>query len=230
MDQIIKSEIPCFADEIFKKVDLVTLSHCMQVSKTWRDLASPIFWSRWQEVRTEDTEKQAATIKAFCHNKQITKVLLHYWSLNTVHETKLLPWAVQHGVATIVQVLLDHPESNSIDFNAKDYFQYQKTSFMVACSFGHFEIVKLLMEYSRSHNIDLNAKDITGKTAFSLACGSGQVETVKCILDHAPNTNLDLNSMDNYGRTALGNACTNLHHYDGCYEVAEILHMLPNIE
>ena len=290
MDQIINDEIPHVAKRIFKKVNIDTLVHCLHVSKTWNNLASSVFWCRWQEVenrrrsililacsfgytslvkalsmhhsKADEVFKEKggfwhacqnghmevvqyllrysklngipiekeAIIKEFCHKSQILKVLLRQWGLKNTNGTKLFTWAVQKGSIDIVQVLLDHPKSKSINFNTKKYFRYQKTPLMIASSFGYFEIVKLLIEHSTSHKINLNAKDVFGKTAFSLACGWGHVETVKCILDKAPNTNLDLNSMDNYGRTALGNACTNLHHYDGCYEVAEILHMLPNIE
>ena len=114
----------------------------------------------------------------------------------------------------------------------KEANQNGKTNLMIACELGHCEIVKLLMEYSSSHNIDLNAKDNTGNTAFSLACGWGHVETVQNMLDNAPNTNLDINSRDNFGRTALRHACRNYepHHYEGCYEVVQLLLTMPNIE
>ena len=99
-------------------------------------------------------------------------VLLKRW------KSKLFE-ACKSGKAKIVQLLLEHYESEDIGLNARN--RYGETAFAWACHNGHKDVVELLLDNS---DIDLNARNTYGMTAFMWACHKGQKDVVKLLLVH----------------------------------------------
>ena len=92
----------------------------------------------------------------------------------------------------IVQVLLDNPKCDNINWNKTEgeHVLFHKpvgsfeqvTAFKLACKSGNLKMVKLFLKYSKSRNIDLNAKDKHGYTGFDTACIEGHFNIVKELL------------------------------------------------
>ena len=165
-------------------------------------------------------------------------VLIKRW------EGKMLK-ACQNGETKVVQLLLEHfnSEESGLNINEDDEFGNTPfmsiaycvsiiksimnielnardnnggTAFMWACRNGHKDIVQLLLDHHSDPNIDLNAKDNFGCTAFMNACKNGYKDVVKLLLDHSKR--IDLNARNNHGETALMIACKN-----GYNDVVELL-------
>ena len=76
--------------------------------------------------------------------------------------------ACKTGETKVVQLLLEHCNSEESGLNMRDRFR--RTAFMEACSNGHKDVVKLLLEHSE--RIDPNARTNDGGTAFLIACSN----------------------------------------------------------
>ena len=84
--------------------------------------------------------------------------------------------ACEDGETKIVQLLLEHLNSDESGLNIKD--KYGLTPFMWACYFGHKDVVKLLLDHPE--RIELNARDNGGWTAFIWACQKGHKMLSNC--------------------------------------------------
>ena len=113
--------------------------------------------------------------------------------------------ACQSGETKVVQLLLEHCNSEENGLNTKDEEGW--TPFNEACFHGHKDIVKLLLEHL-DPNIDLNARNNgdDGWTPFMWACWNGHKDVVKLLLDHSERIELNAKS---YGSTAFMWACRN---------------------
>ena len=119
---------------------------------------------------------------------------------------KILRWC-RRGETTVVQLLMDHFNSEESGLNARDTDGL--TPFHWACYRGHTEIVKLLLEHSGS-TINLNAKDDLDITAFMLACQRGRKDVVELLLKYSDSDielNLSLNAKNYAGWTGFMYAC-----------------------
>merc|ERR1711860_410409 len=109
-----------------------------------------------------------------------------------------LMWACHEGHKDVVQLLLDHSDSN-IELNAKD--GDGTTALMWACHEGHKDVVQLLLDHSDS-NIELNAKDELFK-----ACKNGGTKVVQLLLKCWNSEKSGLNTKDKSGYTPFIWAC-----------------------
>ena len=119
--------------------------------------------------------------------------------------------ACRRGETTIVQLLMDHFNSEESGLNARDTDGL--TPFHWACYRGHKDIVKLLLQHS-GLTINLNAKGNCGETAFMLACQRGRKDVVQLLLKYSGSDielNLSLNGKDHHGWTAFIMACMHGH-------------------
>ena len=110
--------------------------------------------------------------------------------------------ACKRGETTIVQLLMDHFNSEECGLNTRDTDGL--TPFHWACYRGQTDIVKLLLEHSGS-NINLNARDNYDITAFMLACDKGRKDVVQLLLNFSGSDielNLSLNAKDTQRWTA----------------------------
>ena len=122
----------------------------------------------------------------------------------------------------IVQVLLDHPKCDNIDWNAGAKKQasvgYQSDiedwylkafetliPFVSACNSGNLKMVKLFLKYAKRKSIDLNARDF-GNTGFYIACRLGHIDVVKELLDNSKDLGIDLNANPSYTNKYLDNS------------------------
>ena len=123
--------------------------------------------------------------------------------------------ACQSGETKVVQLLLEHCNSEENGLNTKDEEGW--TPFNEACFHGHKDIVKLLLEHL-DPNIDLNARNNgdDGWTPFMWACWNGHKDVVKLLLDQYKR--IELNARDNDGGTAFMLAC-----YKGHKNVVQLL-------
>ena len=109
--------------------------------------------------------------------------------------------AAKAGQIYAFKTALSEEEDNDI----KNIFG--RTSFLLACQYGHLKIVELLLQKT-GLNIDFNAKEIVGRTALILACYNGQSDVVKIIVESSISLRIDLNAQEiNSGNTAFIAAC-----------------------
>ena len=122
--------------------------------------------------------------------------------LHTCHASKsvlkagtdgeLMIEAALNGRVLDVRKLLD----SGTDPDTKD--EYECTSLLHACFFGHEEIVKLLLE--RKANV--NAETKQGNTALRIACDNGRTSVAQMLID----AKADINVRNEYGETTLHEA------------------------
>ena len=99
----------------------------------------------------------------------------------------------------VVQLLLDHPASQRIGFNARisdieSWPGFSATSPQItveclirqACRNGHQDVVKLLLDHSISDTCNFNAKEAysLGETLLEAICSSKHPDVIKMVLDH----------------------------------------------
>ena len=100
-------------------------------------------------------------------------------NIKDINGATALMWACYNGHKDVVQLFLDHSDSN-IELNARDNDGW--TAFMFACYCGHKDVVKLFLDHSE--RIELNARSNNGRTAFMYACSHGR-DFVKLLLEHS---------------------------------------------
>jgi len=109
----------------------------------------------------------------------VTNVLDKRWKDYHTWKNRLVE-ASEKGLLDIVQMVVEHPETNESELNAKNW---NMTAFEAACYYGQLEIVKLFLSYSSTKPIEL---DTRAQLAFKYACISGQSnkDVVKLLLDN----------------------------------------------
>ena len=225
MDQIINDEIPHVAERIFKKLDIDTLVHCLQVSKTWHDLASSILSNRWQEVHVN--KKTILIIACKFGYTDMAKAILDQsgverdeFNVKGHHPKNGFWYACENGHLEVVKLLLKFSVSRGIPITPKEE--------IIKSASHHREILKLLFNH-------WSIKDVRGPHLFSWAvqhksidivqlmldhldrnsinyylmraCVYGHFEIVELFLKHANSHNIDLNAKDITGKTAFSLAC-----------------------
>ena len=115
--------------------------------------------------------------------------------------------ATDRGYTEVVKLLLEHPETQSIDWNEKANVSFcnhpmkiQATAFWMACNHGRTEIVKLLLEYKEAKNISFN-EEVFGENEFFRACKNDHEDVVKLLLEHPKCTGINTNGIDWTGTT-----------------------------
>ena len=117
--------------------------------------------------------------------------------------------AVARGYTEVVKLLLEHPETQSIDWNVKVWgrdcfcglpWPIQATAFWIACNAGFTDIVKLLLEYKEAKNISLD-EEVNGENEFFRACLNNHVDVVKLLLEHPKCADINTNGIDDNGTT-----------------------------
>ena len=209
MEKVITLTIPHIGEKILENIDTDGLIQCLWVSQTWKVLAENVLVKRWRHKVFEACE---------IGKKEIVELLLERLNEKDLdielncHENDEYGWtafsvACSNGHTDIVKLLLTHPGSKVINWNATRDTR-GGTAFHVACFFGFKDIVQLLVDHSSCKNIDLNAVLSTnGYSAFMHACEEGHEEIVKLLLDHSERNHIDLNIKDKNGNTALLLAC-----------------------
>ena len=110
------------------------------------------------------------------------------------------------GHTDVVQLLLEHPGGENIDWNAKDFSNsyFGDTVLTLACQNGHLEVVKLLLDHSNAKQIDLSSL----QQGVIKACENGHPAVVQELLQRPEGRNIDLNAYeDKHGYTILMWAC-----------------------
>ena len=115
--------------------------------------------------------------------------------------------ACKRGETKVVQLLLERCNPEESGLNIKDWID--RSTFMVACEYGHQDVVQLLLNYS-DISINLNTENKYGETALLLACQKGHKDVVQLLLDNSER-NIDLNARNNLGWTAFMYVCKNGH-------------------
>ena len=209
MEKVITLTIPHIGEKILENFDTDgMIQQCLWVSQTWKVLAENVLVKRWRHKVFEACE---------IGKKEIVELLLERLNEKDLdielncHENDEYGWtafsvACSNGHTDIVKLLLTHPGSKVINWNATRDTR-GGTAFHVACFFGFKDIVQLLVDHSSCKNIDLNIKDENGHSAFMRACQEGHQEVVKLLLDHSERNHIDLNIKDENGSTALLLAC-----------------------
>ena len=95
--------------------------------------------------------------------------------------------ACERQQTQIIKILLEHPNSGSVDWNVKDEDSGQG-AFFAACSSGNKEMIKLFLDHSDRGGINLNARDNWGQNASMAACNGffgyhPNYEVVKLLLE-----------------------------------------------
>ena len=136
----------------------------------------------------------------------------HMWK--TFAETTLLQRSkgkmyesCESGTTKLVKLLLENYNGEESGLNVKD--EWGRTSFMIACKYGHKDVVKLLIDYAKG-TIDLNARSNRGWTALMYACSGGHKDIVKLLIDYSERP-IDLNASNILEVTAFMFACNYGH-------------------
>ena len=94
----------------------------------------------------------------------IDNVLVKRW------KDKVVEAVLTHGSIELIQILLDHPGAQDINWNLQDEDGY--SPFHLACMEWRIDLLKLLLDNHQKKNIDLNCRTTEcGKTGFIIACG-----------------------------------------------------------
>ena len=113
------------------------------------------------------------------------------------------------GLEEVVQILLEHPGGQDIDWNAKDFSG--ETILTLACQNGHLKVFNLLLDHSNAKNINLSSL----QRCAMKACEYGHPAVVQKLLEHLGGQNIDWNAKDfsnsYFGDTVLTLACQNGH-------------------
>ena len=117
-------------------------------------------------------------------------VLIKRW------EGKMLK-ACQNGETKVVQLLLEHFNSEESGLNINEDDEFGNTPFMVACCYGHNDIVQILLD--NLDGIELKARGYNGwtvlKIAFMWACYYGHKDVVQLLLGHSDPVDLNPGEM-----------------------------------
>ena len=183
MDKVINFGIPHVGEQIFESLDTTTLIQCLSVSKTFKAFAeNQQMINKWRgnefdACRLGHTE----IVKVLFRD---SKVNVENWNMprrtRVSKDRNLTPFLVacRNGHKDVVQLLLDHSESKSIDLNVKA--AEGTNGFMFACLNGHTDVVQLLLDYSERQAIELNGN--WEMTSFMCACLGGHQDVVKLLL------------------------------------------------
>ena len=103
--------------------------------------------------------------------------------------------ACKYGHLDVIQSLLDHPNSKSIDINGKN--NDGESPIMISCNKDYFvDIAELILRFSIDKNIEWNFKGNEATKALSFACFDGYTGVVQFIVDHSEELNVDLNARE----------------------------------
>ncbi|KXJ74392.1 hypothetical protein RP20_CCG013771 [Aedes albopictus] len=127
-----------------------------------------------------------------------------------------LIWAVYHGHANIVSLLLNH----NADVNAKS--NSKLTALHLAAQYGFLEIADVLLQTNKCNG---NAQDEYGRTALHFAVNFNHIQIVRLLMNHSADLKLDLNAADSGDNTALHLAVLRNH-----TEVAKLLIGNPSVD
>ena len=150
MEKVINLEIPHVGEHILGSIDTPGLFKYLEVSETWKVLATNVLLKRWKGKMFEAC-KSGET--------KVVRLLLERFNceengLNIKNKRGFTAFmmACLHGHKEVVQMLLDCSETN---LNARSNAGY--TPFILACLGGCEEVVKLLLYHSDSNigNIQL---------------------------------------------------------------------------
>ena len=100
------------------------------------------------------------------------------------------------GLEEVVQVLLEHPGGQNIDWNAKDFSG--DSILTLACLRGHHKVVKLLLDYSKAKRIDLSSLQHDAIEA----CKNGHCGVVQTLFQHPEAKKINWN--EHYGNYYTG--------------------------
>ena len=160
-------------------------------------------------------------VKLLLDQSKTYNIALNTWS----GRGTALTWACSRSndevdPTKVVELLLNHPNGEEIDFNEKDKDGY--TALILACRKVHFDVVKLLLDHSVVKNIDLTIGDKLGWNAFMWSCSilsyQRRGKIFRLFLDHPAMKNFDFTQRSNFGETPLMLACAN-----GCEQVVRLL-------
>ena len=115
-------------------------------------------------------------------------------------------FACMEGQTEVIKILLEHPKSETIEWNAED--RHGRSALIIAVIHEDIDLLKLILDHSDVNGIDLNAIDNDlGMTPLIRAICENNYEVVKLLLNHSNGRNIDLNAKDKYGNTAFIDAC-----------------------
>ena len=114
--------------------------------------------------------------------------------------------ATRHSQVDVVNLLLYHHKTQTINWNAWDGETGSGPLFLRICEFIHSkEILKLILDHS---NFDLNVRGKFGRTGFMVACClNANQEIIELVMQNSVRCNINLNAKDERGYTIFMWAC-----------------------
>ena len=118
--------------------------------------------------------------------------------------------ATKYSKVDVANMLLYHPKTQSINWNAWDGTTGRGPLFLRVCEMPQSkEIIKLILDHSF---FDLNVRGDFGKTGFMIACieqlfSYGSQEIIELLMQNSVRCNIDLNAKDDDGQTVFMKAC-----------------------
>ena len=202
-------KFPHLPEQIFQKLDLVSLYKCREVTKLWQDIIDKRNYP-WLQIVTIPTilkdgntylhlAAEIGQIEAFktAFIEEEDRNIKNKYCQTSFHV------ACMHGRSEIVKFLLKSTDSET-NINAED-------------NHGRLlDLVNIFMENAAklsfdNHGIDLNATTKFGHTGFHLACRNGHSDVINILMENAHNSSIDLNAKDVKNKTAFIWACLHNH-------------------
>ena len=215
---IVNPGLQLIAVNIFKNLDIRTLSTCRIVSNLWKNFIDNDrnWWRKllkcdkilhydsnvrqnYPEIfETLDYISQKETLDNL---KLFGYFILDY--LGNQGMTKFdtfLHYAAHRNRFDIFDLLIKTPTMTSLNIKNVKHNQLYGTLLGNACIANQLEVLDFFMNLQGPKKIDFN-QTVNGFTLFHEACNSGNVEIVKLFLKNADTLQIDLNVPANNGRT-----------------------------
>ena len=154
---------------------------------------------------------QTEMVRAILDHSQSIKMQINEIGYGTTGFMDGFLEATRYSQVDVANVLLYHPKTQNINWNAWDGKTGTGPLFLRVCEIHQSrEIVRLILDHSF---FDLNVRGEFGRTGFMIACSEHCLvlnpsrEVIELLMQNSVRCNIDLNAKDDNGQTTFMIAC-----------------------